>query len=69
MMLDHPNYTFNGGEAELLASSIKDFWRQKGHPKVEAWVERGATDSSGRQIFRVRSNLVCGLPPRAEHAR
>jgi hypothetical protein len=64
-----PNYSYSREAASLLASRIKDHWRQLGHTRVEAWVELALTDKSGHQIFAVRSNLVRGLPPRREHTR
>jgi hypothetical protein len=64
-----PNYSHSREAASLLASQIKDFWHQRGHVEVAAWVELALTDKSGHQIFAVRSNLVRGLPPRQERAR
>ena len=63
---DVPNYSYSREEAQLLASRIKDHWRQLGHAGVDTWVELALTDKSGHQIFAVRSNLVRGLPPRKD---
>ena len=59
-----PNYSYSREAAQLLASRIKDHWRQLGHAEIETWVEQAATDKSGKPIFAVCSNLVRGLPPR-----
>jgi hypothetical protein len=65
---DTPNFAYSREAAALLASQIKDYWRQRGHAEVETWVQLALTDKSGHQIFAVRSNLVRGLPPRQGRA-
>jgi len=55
--------SFSG--ANMLAVEIANWWRERGHPGIQTWVEpiplRFAVD---RPVYMVRSNMVNGKPPR-----
>ena len=69
MSVTDVNYAYSHEQAQILASRVKNYWRQKGHAGVDVWVEQATTDKSGHPVFGLRSNLVRGLPPREGRTR
>ena len=59
---EHPD-TLSGAGADRLARLIEAYWKGRGKGRVNAWVavEISAT---GYRLYCVRSDLLCGLPPR-----
>ena len=62
--------------AETLARELNDYWRQRGYAEAQHWIEpmrAGNWHRTGetRQapIWCVRSNLIRGLPPKADGPR
>lgn len=52
--------------AERLTRKIARFWRKKGHPGVNVWVERtypeARVNDPTEGTYQVRSDLINGLP-------
>lgn len=66
-----PGYTQNwlGSEsaAYYMADSIRHYWLERGYPAIKVWVEEKQRNLPNGQIkfdYSIRSNMVCGVPPR-----
>ncbi len=50
--------------AEVLASRIRQYWREHGYPLIRAWSQHDGTHHTGT-VWGVRSNIGRdGFPPR-----
>lgn len=63
-----PDHAGSKERAQALAERIQRFWHERGGRGVVAWAQHDADQCRGSTaaLFVVRSNLIGGLPPRAE---
>ena len=62
------NDSFSAEGAGLLASDIREYWRNRGH-RVKVWLEELILDPKDKEstgLFVIRSNLVNGRPAPTE---
>jgi hypothetical protein len=62
------NDSFSAEGAGLLASDIREYWRNRGH-RVKVWLDELVLDPSSKEktgLFVIRSNLLNGKPRPAE---
>jgi hypothetical protein len=57
---------FTEAGAGRLARKVERYWRKRGHPGVNVWVEPVFPDDPDCDVFQVRSDLVGGLPRAAD---
>ncbi len=64
---------FDAFGAQQLANRITNYWKAKGFPKIQAFIKKvefigatpeGVAHPNKTVIWVVRSNMVCGWPPR-----
>ncbi len=57
-----PRFSARAHALELVAA-IEHFWRSRGFPQVQAWLEEPPVyDHDNLPVFPVRSNLIAGCP-------